>query len=448
MQFDRRVSHYCIKQLYYLINSVYSLHKYYYYYIKGTYVPIIREIFYLSYYSLKVKMEGNEVTTITKRKGLKCLTNHQSQIIVQRLGSNESSITKLAKEFQVSRTTIRRLKYTSKDENSRLHESEELTDSLTRKKQVYLTLNSRLKVIQDFEAGIKIDDLVFKYNVSHLTIRRIIKKKQEVLIRISQVKENCGNLEKKTLKGIEDNPVEKALFQWFLQQRSIPETVTGDILQEMALTFNKQLNGPRDFRATNGWLHRFKQRHGIHSVGVQGEKLSSDTIGAKTFAEDFNKYLHENNYDLNQVYNADESGLYYRALPKRTLIGGNERGASGHKDIKDRLTVMFAANATGSHKIPLFVIGKSAKPRCFHRVDLNKLPAKYSNQKSAWMDKKLFLQWYTEVFLPDVRKVHLNTPENPRRVILLLDNAPSHPSSEELNAIDDTCEVKKSTNAI
>lgn len=67
---------------------------------------------------------------------------------------------------------------------------------------------------------------------------------------------------------------------------------------------------------------------------------------------------------------------------------------------------MVCANATGNHKLPLLVIGKSQKPLAFKNFNLNALPMNYYAQKSAWMDQTIFLDWFHEVFVPQV-KVHL-----------------------------------------
>ena len=40
----------------------------------------------------------------------------------------------------------------------------------------------------------------------------------------------------------------------------------------------------------------------------------------------------------------------------------------GGKQAKDRLIVLVATNATGSEKLPLLAIGKSANPRCFKNI--------------------------------------------------------------------------------
>lgn len=70
-------------------------------------------------------------------------------------------------------------------------------------------------------------------------------------------------------------------------------------------------------------------------------------------------------------------------LPSRTFISHDENNPAGYKQSKERVTLMVCANGNGSHKIPLFLIGKSKVPVCFKNVDMTKLPVKYANSKNA-----------------------------------------------------------------
>lgn len=70
-------------------------------------------------------------------------------------------------------------------------------------------------------------------------------------------------------------------------------------------------------------------------------------------------------YKPSDIYNMDETGLLFRALPDKTLsIRGDD--CKGGKRSKDRLTVMLCVNMEGKFEKPL-VIGKAAKPRFEHK---------------------------------------------------------------------------------
>ena len=82
-------------------------------------------------------------------------------------------------------------------------------------------------------------------------------------------------------------------------------------------------------------------------------------------------------YKLKDIYNADKFGLFNQALPEKSLHYKGER-CSGGEHRKVRLNGLAAGYATGE-KLPLFVIGKSAKPHCFSGV--KSLPCYYRSQK-------------------------------------------------------------------
>ena len=82
-------------------------------------------------------------------------------------------------------------------------------------------------------------------------------------------------------------------------------------------------------------------------------------------------------YQLKDIFNADEFGLFYEALPLKSLHFRGKR-CSGGKHNKVRLTGMAAFDAFGE-KIPMFVIGKSDSPRCFKHV--RDLSCRYRSQK-------------------------------------------------------------------
>ena len=87
-------------------------------------------------------------------------------------------------------------------------------------------------------------------------------------------------------------------------------------------------------------------------------------------------HLTNKTYD---IYNLDETGCFWRALPDK---GFGEKGkkCKGAKKLKHRVTVAFLVSAAGEKEDPI-VIWKSAKPRCFRGVLVSSLPVKYFHQK-------------------------------------------------------------------
>ena len=118
-------------------------------------------------------------------------------------------------------------------------------------------------------------------------------------------------------------------------------------------------------------------------------------------------------YDLRDIYNADEFGLFCQQLPTKSFHLKGERCAGG-KFSKVRLTGLAAGNAAGE-KLPMFFTGKTEKPRCFK--DVTSLPCQYKPQRKSWMDSEIFSDY--------VRKLDTKFDAD----------YPAHPNVDNLKAI-------------
>ena len=99
--------------------------------------------------------------------------------------------------------------------------------------------------------------------------------------------------------------------------------------------------------------------------------------------------------------------------------------ASGGKKHKESLTVLVAANMSGIEKLPLLIIGKNSKPRCFK--GMKSLPLEYTSNKKAWMTSALLESW--------LRKLDWKFLLQGRTIAMVVDNCPAHPSIDNLRAI-------------
>lgn len=122
-----------------------------------------------------------------------------------------------------------------------------------------------------------------------------------------------------------------------MRSQGVP--ISGPILSSKALELNQRLN-PSDaesFKASSGWLCRFKSRHGIRQLSIQGEKMSADKDCVGDFKKTLSEFIEKEQLTLNQVYNCDETGLYWKALPSKTLASQKEKIAPGYKVCKREL---------------------------------------------------------------------------------------------------------------
>lgn len=293
-----------------------------------------------------------------------------------------------------------------------------------KRKKTVLTIEQKLEIIKRIESGTNGRTLAVEFCVGTSTISDIKKKKEEIRNFSTKIIKSIPLNAVKTQKKPANDLLEEALMIWFIQRRAEGMPISGPMLCEKALIFNKKLNGLDHFNASTGWLRNFKKRNGIRCLGVHGEVLSADASNIEKFISNFNAFIERENYSPEFIYNADETGLNWKTLPHKTFVLADEKKALGYKIIKERITIMACSNVTGDNKIKILVIGKSKKPRAIKNVKC--LPVAYKSQNKAWMNTELFIEWYDEIFIPEVKDFQKRIGKD-EKVLLLVDNAPSHP---------------------
>lgn len=227
------------------------------------------------------------------------------------------------------------------------------------------------------------------------------------------------NLDQKTTKLSGDAAqIDKICLEWFIRARSQHIPISGPLVKAKAKEVAADLKCDK-FSASDGWLQKWRRRHNISFKCISGESADVNQEDVEQFFQKLPAMLL--GYEARDVYNADESGLYFRALPDKTLTLKGERCAGG-KMSKERLTILFCANMVGE-KEKLLVIGKAARPRALKNVPLANLPATWTSNKKAWMTRSIMIDWLLDMD----KKMGFQK----RKILLFLDNAGSHP--RELN---------------
>ena len=116
----------------------------------------------------------------------------------------------------------------------------------------------------------------------------------------------------------------------------------------------------------------------------------------------------------------NQNQIYFKALTEKGLVQ-KTNGCNGGKKSKVRLTVAFFVAADGSFVSEPVVIWKSKSSRCYKNMKDKHRPINvhYFANKKAWMITELM-----EIILIQ-RKVQYED----RKILLFLDNAPSHPGT-------------------
>ena len=88
------------------------------------------------------------------------------------------------------------------------------------------------------------------------------------------------------------------------------------------------------------------------------------------------------NWKPEDIFNCDETALYWDQEPIRVLA---KNQVKGRKQSKNRVTVLLAVNSTGTEKLLPLLINKSKSPRVLKQLNYRLLPVDYYWNKTAWM---------------------------------------------------------------
>jgi len=222
--------------------------------------------------------------------------------------------------------------------------------------------------------------------------------------------------------------IDAALKTWFdcietMGGSDLPITMV--VLETRAREIATEL-GVEGFLGSPRFIQRWASGHRLKSVklwGQAGSAAEAVRLGERRMA---GIRADPATYDPEHIHNMDETGLQYRCLPNRSYIAaGRRRRARGSKVMKakDRVTLVLARNATGSHEIPVAIIASVAVPLCFKPPCAN-CPLPYVSQQSARMIAVVYEKWLNTVFVPEVR-ARTCSP-----VILIVDNCGAHTDLE------------------
>ena len=127
--------------------------------------------------------------------------------------------------------------------------------------------------------------------------------------------------------------IDSIMYEWFSAVRLKNISISGPIIQVTLEIEN--------FKASNGWLEKFKLLHNISCKLISGESADVSIHEANEWKNKLKNLC--SGYAERDIYNCDENGLVFRALPSKTLCEKSDKSFGG-KTSKQRLTVLLCAN--------------------------------------------------------------------------------------------------------
>jgi len=158
-------------------------------------------------------------------------------------------------------------------------------------------LHDRLQITEEAEKnpGEKCVYIAKRLGLAASTLNSIFAKQGE----IHQHIENCGKACKKRKTGKESTfaELETVLFTWYQQARASNIPIDKTTLREKAKIIAAQLNID-NFSASNGWVSRFKDRHGLVFKKLGGESAEVSVESTHAWLESLPSLLGVTNHAM------------------------------------------------------------------------------------------------------------------------------------------------------
>ena len=191
-------------------------------------------------------------------------------------------------------------------------------------------------------------------------------------------------------------------------------------------SFAKQF-GNEDWQGYGSYIHRWAKRYGIVNKAICGTKESATSSDELEEWKQNVLFPAMDGYAAKDIYNGDETALFYKSLPHRTYCFEGDKPAGSAKR-KDRLTLLIITNMDGSDHRKLSVIGKAKNPRCLqkkYKMQVKDMAVDWYASKNAWMTGDIHDRIMTK-FNNQMRAAG-------RHVLYVCDNASSHGKGEYSN---------------
>lgn len=297
-------------------------------------------------------------------------------------------------------------------------------------KRQSLTIDTKLKILQAVDENNKkatgtkkkLGDIADEFGIKQCTLSAIVKGRETIE---SRAFSGCFSSSTKKFRHADKfSEIDEALLIWFKGCRGTNTAVSDELLKSKAQSFISALekDAPMsDSCVSMSWIQRWKHRHNIVSVAMCGESGDVSVEDTQHWTATTLPNLLQR-FSPADVFNGDETGLFWKLTPQRTLAFVGEK-CHGGKHSKERITVFVAASMTGE-KLPLMIIGKSERPRAFRNKHV---PLEYTNNSKAWMT--------SSIFEDHMRKIDRRMTAANRKIVMVVDNCPAHPKLDSLRAV-------------
>lgn len=182
-----------------------------------------------------------------------------------------------------------------------------------------LTLKQKYLLIKDHADKVELEKLKEKYKCGKTAVYSILANKKKIIDEYLST-QNVDT--KKKVRNSKFEAINESTYNWFTQALSKNLPISGTLIQEKAREIAIE-NGVFDFKASNGWLESFKNRHKLTFSSVCGESKDVKPEQVNDFVDKLPDLIA--GYKTEDIANCDETALFFRAIPKKTLHKKGEK---------------------------------------------------------------------------------------------------------------------------
>lgn len=168
-----------------------------------------------------------------------------------------------------------------------------------------LPLQEKIDLIKEKERGSSHRQLSERFRISIGSVSNIVKRKLEYT---EDYETNRNKKINRRCREDSNQDVNEGVYEWFVAQRSKNIPISGPILQEYARNYAQTFDQKTTFKASNGWLDRFRTRFNITFRAISGESRSVDENTIIDWRSRLGSIIEH--YDPKNVFNRDETGLF------------------------------------------------------------------------------------------------------------------------------------------
>ncbi|XP_068218494.1 uncharacterized protein [Palaemon carinicauda] len=163
-------------------------------------------------------------------------------------------------------------------------EQQPIQPTLTKRKRTVLSIAEKADLIRRMHNGESQRQLAFEYGIGTSTVSDVKKHEAEIL-RYVETNGDFVAMNRRKLEAGAKVDVEEAVFDWLMKEmRAGRELAPSDVMSK-ARAEHHRLRGNEEFRASTGWLERFKRRYNIHSFKPGEEDLWKPILGRSSTSE-------------------------------------------------------------------------------------------------------------------------------------------------------------------